>query len=257
MCKLLNRFVFAAASGALLCIGFSVFPLAANAATIGITVNGTCEAGSCPPVAVPIGPSQTLPIDFSVTLADGDTYLINGSFTDTNQGVLAGGVNHLFQVTYEGNVTGGASSADSITVQAYYALQTTESSELIFRNVLGAFGPTIAASSSATSCLIGGTQGCVGTITPPGAFNNDSSSFVFDPTNGVFLFNPYFTSNFGAGSPVGSYIVWGQTTAIPAPSPSAPEPATVGLAVLGLGGILVGRNVRRAASLQGASKRRA
>lgn len=45
-----------------------------------------------------------------------------------------------------------------------------------------------------------------------------------------------FVNNFGAGSPVGSFIVWGQTTAI---VPPTPEPASVGLLALGLGAIIL------------------
>ena len=218
----------------------TLFLLAAaklHAAGIGLTANGTCFAGSCPPAALAVGSNDKESFNYTLTLANGDTYLIDGDFTATNSsGFVAGAANHAFQVTYEGNAAGGPSAADSITVQAYYALQTTLSSELIFRAVIGAFGGGIKSGSTASSCELGGVNGCVGTLAPPGAFSVDSSDFTITPTAGVFNFDPYFTNNFAAGSPVGSYIVWGQTTPI-TPAATVPEPASFALLIFGLGAI--------------------
>jgi hypothetical protein len=222
---------------------FLFFVLAAtlSANTIGVAVNGTCEAGSCPPQQFPFSSSNTLSVDSTVTLADGDMYLIDGSFTGSNDsdgGSLANG--YLFQVTYEGNGTAGASAADTVTVEAQYAFQTTSGSGSFFEGLLGAFGPTIARSSSASSC-VNGTLGCLGPVSPPGSFDLAGTSFPLNSTGGSFIFNPAFTSNFGAGSPVGSYIVWGQTAALPTPTP---EPASLALLALGLGGIFIAQRAR-------------
>jgi|GEM_PF-3182481 len=113
-----------------------------NADSIGVAVNGTCEAGSCPAVPLSYNSTATLPVDFTVTLPDGDRYLIDGSFTSSNNGNGAGfGAGHLFQVTFEGNVPGGTSEADTINVQADFAFDTTAHARALDRDVVGAFGP--------------------------------------------------------------------------------------------------------------------
>jgi hypothetical protein len=87
-----------------------LFALAAalNASTIGVSVNGTCEGGSCPGLPLPFSTSETLPFDFLFTLANGDTFLIDGSFTDNNNcdGSTASN-SYALQVTYEGKTFGG------------------------------------------------------------------------------------------------------------------------------------------------------
>ena len=222
------------------CAMFLTLAATLHASSIGIAVNGTCEAGSCSPTALPLHSSEALPIDYTLTLADGDKYLINGSFTASNtSGSVAGAVNHLFQVTYEGDGSGGVSGADTVMVQADYSIATTRTSEIDYRDVIGAFGPTIAAGSSGSSCANGGTIGCVGTLHAPGVFNKSSPDFTLEAVDGAFEFDPYFTSNFAAGSAVGSYVVWGQTRAIPLPA--VPEPASTGLLAFGAALLTLGR----------------
>jgi hypothetical protein len=223
------------------CFVFLVLAGALNASSIGVAVNGACENASCPPPALGFNSTASVSVDVTFTLPDGDMYLVDGSFGATNNSNGGGfATSHQFQVTYEGNATGGVSAADTITVEADYLFQTTVGTVTFSRALLGAFGPSIAASSSASSC-VDGSLGCLGPVTPPGTFE-PTTSFDLTSAGGVFVFDAAFTNNFGAGSPVGSYIVWGQTTPV---SPPTPEPASLILLVFGLGGILIGRRARR------------
>jgi hypothetical protein len=180
-------------------------------------------------------------VNFGVTLADGDEYIINGTFTGSNDGTGAGFLaNHDFRVTYAGNANGGPSAADTVVVEGFYSFQTALASVGEGRGVIGSFGPTIAATSSASSC-VNGAVACLGAFAPPGSFEQFSGAFTVNSAGGAFAYDPTFTSNFGAGSAVGSYILWGQTTAAPTlPTPtSTPEPASAGLIALGVAGIFV------------------
>ena len=205
-----------------LCFLLFTLAVAGYGSTIGVAVNGACEAGSCPAAALAFNSTASLAVDFSVTLADGDKYLINGSLAGSNDGNGGGfSASNDFQVTYEGNAHGGASAADTVAVEGYYSFATTLATVGDARGVVGSFGPTIAASSSASSCL-NGTIACLGPFTPPGDFEQFSGGFSLNSSGGEFIYDPTWTSNFGAGSAVGSYILWGPSP--PPPPPSAPEP---------------------------------
>jgi hypothetical protein len=179
------------------------FAAALDGSTIGISVNGTCEGGSCPGLPLPFSTTETLPFDFLFTLANGDMYLIDGSFTDNNNSDGSGASNsYAFQVTYEGNANGGLSGADTITVQRDAEFETSIASADFTTSLIGAFSPGIAATSSASSCF-GGTLACLGPVTPPGSFDENSSTFAITSSGGAFVDDKTFVNNFGAGSPGG------------------------------------------------------
>lgn len=125
----------------------------------------------------------------TVTSPDGDVYSVFGSFSGTNNSDGSGfSANHPFEVAYEGNAMGGPSAADTITVEAFDAYQATVGGSTFSRSVTGAFGPTIAAASSASSC-VNGTLGCVGPVTPPGSFD-PTTTFPVSSSGGVFTYDP-------------------------------------------------------------------
>ena len=195
------------------------FASAANAANnyFGIKVNNTCYAGtSCPAIPLPYNTSTTLPVTFDLRMPNGDKYLINGSSwgsNNSNGGYIPGGA--TFQVTYEGNKAGTSSRKDTITVDWYLAFESEYGSCNCGEGLAGAFSPTIAASSSAGECVNGAA--CLGPVTPPGDFSK-STTYSIGNTNGAFYIDSEFTIVFGAGSPAGSYIVFGQDTPLLAPT---------------------------------------
>jgi len=196
-------------------LAIALFGAAAYAANIGFQVDGKCLDGSCP--SQPLGYSSTasLPLANTVTLANGDVYSVTGTLSCANNsdGSLVN-VYYLLQVIYRGNAnTAAPSQADTLTMDLISAFQTGASSGNFVEILEGTFGPTIAASSSAQICTVGNI--CTPTPKPPGSFDVEAS-FPEPPTNGAFYFDFTTTAVFGAGSPVGSYILF-DYPAIPQP----------------------------------------
>jgi uncharacterized protein (TIGR03437 family) len=177
---------------------------AAGAANIGFEVNGNCMAGSCPAQPLDPGPSVTLPVSTSVTLANGDIYSITGSFISHD--IFIAGVNFLtveFEAVYVGNGSGAASQADTLTLDLLTAYQTNISTS-VQASMNGHFGPTVASSSSVQLCI---EPSCTSTARPPGAFR-PSFAYGVSASNSVLSLDFIYTVHFGAGSPAGAYIVF-------------------------------------------------
>jgi uncharacterized protein (TIGR03437 family) len=192
-----------------LALGVSIY--AQNA---GFQVNGTCAAGSCPPQLLPYGGNFNLPVSYTVTLADGDTFSITGTLTSSNSGSGSTfSLTYLFEVVFLNSAGGGTSQSDTLTLDAFTAFQSPFTTGNFGEALEGAFSFNVASSSSVQLCTAGV---CTATVSPPGSFNT-SASYSLAPSNGGFTFDNTFTVHFGAGSSQGSYILF-NFPALPAPS---------------------------------------
>jgi uncharacterized protein (TIGR03437 family) len=191
----------------------AAFAAAAYPANIGFQVNGNCAAGSCPAQALAMGGTATLPFSTNTTLSNGDAYSVVGAFNTSNSASGATfSLTFSIVITYLGNGSGGASQADAVTVDAFSAFQSNLGTGNFGQALVGAFSPNISSASSAQACAAGV---CLGPVSPPGAFSQTGGTYSLAPNNGAFSFDNTYNSHFGAGSPVGSYIVYN----FPAPAP--------------------------------------
>jgi hypothetical protein len=210
---------------ALACIfGFVATLNASN--DFGVAVNNKClENTSCPAVPLPYNTANTLAVIHTLTLSNGDQYFINGTSWGSNN--CCGSYvpfGPLFQITYEGNASGSASAADTITVDWYGAFQVDEYNYCNCGfDLAGAFGPGMASTSSVTGCL-NGSPNCQGPEIPPGSFNYGAATYVIDVTDGAYYFDVSYTFKVGAGSAIGSYVVINQDTPLLAPTVTSFSP---------------------------------
>jgi hypothetical protein len=120
--------------------GIALCGTGAYAANLGFQVDG-----SRPAQAPGFSSNATLPIANTVTLANGDIYSVTGTPTSTNNasgGSLA--LTYLFQAIYLGNGNGGASQADSLTLDAFSAYQSMFGTGNFTEILAGTFGSSIA-----------------------------------------------------------------------------------------------------------------
>lgn len=189
-----------------------------------ISVNGTCEFGTCAPVGtLSEGSSLSSPFSFLYTSADSDEYRLTGTVGATNSS-NPDGVNTSFSlaVTYLGNNSGTVSGADTLVVDFLQNFQTpysTGTNNTGHESFQGTFAGPVSISSSAELQIFsnGGTaMALLGPFFPPNSFSASSMNqpFAEGPLTSNDVRN---TLLFGAGSGVGASISLNPTT---------PEPST-------------------------------
>ena len=103
----------------LIVTGLASFP--ARSDSVGLSVNGTCEVGSCPPSPLPVGASAFSPFSFNVTI-NGDLFNIAGFVSSFNNGPSDNGWNDVFTVEL---LSGQTAQADLLTVHALWGFAIT------------------------------------------------------------------------------------------------------------------------------------
>ena len=101
----------------LIVTGLASFP--ARSDSVGLSVNGTCEVGSCPPSPLPVGASADNSFSFNVTI-NGDLFNIAGFVSSFNNGPNDNGWNDVFTVEL---LSGQTAQADLLTVHALWVSQ--------------------------------------------------------------------------------------------------------------------------------------
>jgi len=103
----------------LIVTGLASFP--ARSDSVGLSVNGTCEVGSCPPSPLPIGTSASSPFSFNVMI-NGDLFNIAGSVSSTSSSSTEASWNDDFTVEL---LSGQTAQADLLTVHALWGFAIT------------------------------------------------------------------------------------------------------------------------------------
>ncbi len=191
-----------------------------RAQSLGAAVDGVCYEGNCAPVPLPIAGSELLELSFTYTLPNGDIYFVSGPFSASSDSVgTTLHENDIYQITYEGNTANAtqASAADTLTIDLYESYQTPTTSANYTDDQIGAFSPNIAPNSFTSVCW--NVTNCFPPVSPPGSFDQ-LGTFLNTSVNGAMNFDETYTLFFGQGSPVGSFIVIGQTDVIPVDPPT-------------------------------------
>ena len=222
--------------------GFLIAPALGLSSTI--TVNGICEAGTCPTVdTLAFGSSTSGNFNFNLLFGNTDKYNIFGQFAANNPTTGATSIQFNATAVFVGNSTSTSSQHDLLTIddlQNYTVPHSLDGN--YFEDTAASIGGPIAPASSFTAELSynGNGLGVLGPFTGPGSHFASANRDLLGLTSPLEA-DFQFKFDFAAGSGVGSFIST-------VPEPGGVVPLTVILAVgLGFPAIRRYRFGRRAA----------
>jgi hypothetical protein len=238
LCEVLMIFTTRLVLASTFLLGVSTLNSSASAEAI--RVNSTCEIGDCPsPGVLAIGTSLSTPFDFTYTFGNTDAYRLQGNLSTTNQPTTFLLEITDFEVTYEGNASGSASSTDVLASDFLQGIDSAQAYGAGFESIGGVFGPGLGSASSASGqvSFAGNSLPILGPFTPPPALFSGLYQGPITIPRGNILLDYQYTLTFGSGSEIGASIEVNPTQ----PAGVTPEPATwtlLGSGLLGLARLL-------------------
>ena len=195
----------------LLVATLAIVAFSSVASAAAVTVNGTCQVGTCgSPDTVASGSALSTAFNFVVTLPNSDQYRIMGDVnasagtaTDPSVSVVS-----PFTVTYMGNAAGTSSAADVLTLDALQNFKLAFTLRSSFENAQGGFSGALSAGSSAQLQLVinGQALPVLGPFPSPASFSVKSQSFSLSAPSNAVQFDVRHVFTFAAGSGVGATI---------------------------------------------------
>jgi len=191
----------------------------AQAQSLGLSVNGSCEVGACPPATpLAVDTSAFVPYAFTITEENGDSYGFAGQIGEQDlNGATSLPGSMAITITYLGNAAGGPSRGTSFTTHVFYDFTAnTSGSYALVADTGGSFSGGIGDGTSVTGLwTFDGTiqSSTFGPFVPPESFYQSETDNVPAPADGVLTADVLTTVVFGAGSPVGSIIAVGAAPA--------------------------------------------